>query len=358
MKSAHKYNPIPIVLLVISGVTLLFLVGLIIGLNIRVHRQPVYYASSPAPTAAVAEQTAEPTPTVKPFTAATPKLALPSDPTPSPYMQINAFTDRFFLDGAVSTSYEYRSPDLAIYFKRVYDTETFNRRVTYFVAEIFASDVTQIQTASCKDDFTRMGHGDVEEMAKKHDAIVAISGDYYGFHSSSLVIRNGTVYRKKMRAVDVCLLLRDGTMETIRSNNADIDEILSKDPWQAWQFGPSLLDEGGYARTSFPGNTLNHENPRSCIGYVEPGHYFFVVVDGRQKYSRGVTLTELASLMESLGCVQAYNLDGGASAHFYWNDQIVSNPSGGGREISDIIYIAKEAYPACHYFCGKDGLKN
>ena len=49
-------------------------------------------------------------------------------------------------------------------------------------------------------------------------------------------------------------------------------------------------------------------------------------------------------------------MDGGASAHFYWNDQVINNPSGGGRKISDIIYIAKETYPVSPYFPGKDGL--
>ena len=81
-------------------------------------------------------------------------------------------------------------------------------------------------------------------------------------------------------------------------------------------------------------------------------------MDGRQKNARGLTLSELAALMESLGCVQAFNLDGGASAHFYWNGQVVSSPSGGGREISDIIYVAKEDTHVSPFFFGKDGNKS
>ena len=57
-------------------------------------------------------------------------------------------------------------------------------------------------------------------------------------------------------------------------------------------------------------------NPRSAVGYYEPGHYCFVVIDGRQPgYSKGATLMQLAQLFESLGCKEAYNLDGGKSAH-------------------------------------------
>ena len=79
------------------------------------------------------------------------------------------------------------------------------------------------------------------------------------------------------------------------------------------------------------------------------------MVDGRQKASRGLSLKELAQLMRSLGCVQAYNLDGGASAHMYWKTDILNNPSKGGRAISDIIYVAKGPYEPSRFFAGKKG---
>ena len=91
-------------------------------------------------------------------------------------------------------------------------------------------------------------------------------------------------------------------METISGSETTLNDVLERDPWQAWQFGPSLLTEGGRARTSFPNTSISPGNPRSCIGYYEPGHYCFVLVDGRQKASRGLSLKELAVLMESLGC--------------------------------------------------------
>lgn len=89
---------------------------------------------------------------------------------------------------------------------------------------------------------------------------------------------------------------------------------------------------------------LNKVNPRAAIGYVAPGHYKFVVVDGRQDgYSAGVTMSQLAQLMKEEGCLTAYNLDGGKSAVMYYNGTAVSKPIGGvGRTISDIIYIPAE----------------
>ena len=75
---------------------------------------------------------------------------------------------------------------------------------------------------------------------------------------------------------------------------------------------------------------------------IEPGHYVFVVVDGRADgYSAGITLPGLAELMQGLGCVVAYNLDGGGSATLYFNGEVVNHPVGTGEErgTSDIIYV-------------------
>ena len=79
-------------------------------------------------------------------------------------------------------------------------------------------------------------------------------------------------------------------------------------------------------------------NPRAAIGYFAPGHYCFVVVDGRQKgYSEGMSLDELASTLASLGCQTAYNLDGGATAMMVFQGKLVNQPTNGGRTSSDII---------------------
>jgi exopolysaccharide biosynthesis protein len=83
-------------------------------------------------------------------------------------------------------------------------------------------------------------------------------------------------------------------------------------------------------------------NPRSAIGYYEPGHYCFVTVDGRKEgYSIGMTVPELAQLFEDLGCQSAYNLDGGQTAVMMFGDSIANQPYHGGRKTSDIIYITE-----------------
>ncbi len=292
------------------------------------------------------------------------RTAVPATPTPAPTIAPVPASDPpadadaqypFWSEGELWNGNSYRSPTLSVDLKTVCDATTFQKRVTYYVADIHVSDVTQIRTEAYSGSFSRTRYGSVKTMADRVHALIAISGDYCGCHSRSLVIRNGEVYRTVHRGGDVCLLLKNGEMKTILSNEVNISGILKEDVWQAWEFGPALLNDKGEARTSFPSSDVTPTNPRSCIGCIEPGHYLFVVVDGRQKASHGLTLRELAKLMQSLGCKQAYNLDGGASAHMYWKGKIYNKPSKGGRSISDIIYIAKEPYDASRFFAGKKG---
>ena len=54
--------------------------------------------------------------------------------------------------------------------------------------------------------------------------------------------------------------------------------------------------------------------PRTNVGITADGDVLMVVVDGRQTYSVGMTLSEMGDLMLQLGAVTAFNLDGGGSS--------------------------------------------
>ncbi len=56
-------------------------------------------------------------------------------------------------------------------------------------------------------------------------------------------------------------------------------------------------------------------HPRTAIGIDrDTGQVLMLVVDGRQTFSRGYTMVELANLMQTLGAEDALNLDGGGSS--------------------------------------------
>ena len=84
---------------------------------------------------------------------------------------------------------------------------------------------------------------------------------------------------------------------------------------------------------------LSHE-PRTALGY-NADTLFLVVADGRQpKYSTGLTLYELASILIELGATEAINLDGGSSSTFVVNDAVINKPSGQQeRDVLNAVFI-------------------
>ena len=88
---------------------------------------------------------------------------------------------------------------------------------------------------------------------------------------------------------------------------------------------------------------LSHE-PRTALGY-NADKLFLVVADGRQpKYSTGLTLYELASILIELGATDAINLDGGSSSTFVVNDTVVNKPSGQQeRDVLNAVFITADA---------------
>ena len=72
-----------------------------------------------------------------------------------------------------------------------------------------------------------------------------------------------------------------------------------------------------------------------------------LVADGRHQQAVGLTLRELATIMEGLGCVDAVNLDGGGSSTMYLRNRgVVNHPSGnwefdheGERAVRTVIMI-------------------
>ncbi|MDF2907750.1 MAG: hypothetical protein K0R34_3071 [Herbinix sp.] len=216
-------------------------------------------------------------------------------------------------------------------------------KITYYRSDIYVTNVKYIKTAFATGDYGKNLKASTSAMAEDNDALLAISGDFYGNGETGVVIRNGILYRSVENDADICVLFIDGTMKTYSPEEFDADEVLEQGAWQAWTFGPELLDGKGHILASFNTTTyLNSTNPRCAIGYVEPGHYIFVVVDGRDEgYSMGVTLSELSQIMVKAGCESAYNLDGGKSAAMVFDGGYVNQPAQGGRTISDIIYIGE-----------------
>lgn len=262
----------------------------------------------------------------------------PAQPEASPAPAPGDFSAVFpAYDTGENAAYSYQTDDLRIAVSFVQEND-----IAYFVADVWVRNIELFRTSFAGGEFSTGITETVRRMAKDAGAMLAVSGDFCGAHKTGAVIRNGVLYREDAGDQDICVLYYDGTMKVYAADRFSVDEAVMGGAWQAWSFGPSLLDDG-QALTMFSRNRISGKNPRCAIGYYEPGHYCLVVVDGRQDgYSEGMTLEELSALFAKLGCEEAYNLDGGATAMMVYNDDIISSPSGGGRASSDIICFLRE----------------
>ena len=245
-------------------------------------------------------------------------------------------------------------------YEKFYQSENVSVAVTkhktdntvYFVADIHIRDLSSFRCAVALDykeynEATRKNVMQVSQLAGLTNAIVAISGDNFVFREGArLVVRDGSEWERQLPVEDdLCVLFADGTMETFGKwaiNRYTIEELYARNPYQVWCFGPMLLDENGEAMHTF-NSSVQKVNPRSAIGYYEPGHYCFVLVDGRQKgYSVGLTLEQLSQVFHDLGCKVAYNLDGGDTVAMTFGTEMINHPEvETPRSVSDIVYICE-----------------
>lgn len=244
------------------------------------------------------------------------------------------FADKFTGGEVISTAESYQSGSVNIAMQR----HTV-QGISFYVADIYIKDIECFKTALANDQFGR-GYSEMPEVIDKRlGSILTINGDYYGMSEEGVVLRNGVLYRDcDFPMTDVGVLYWDGSMETYPSMPFDSAAELAKGAYQVWCFGPRLLDETGARMENF-NSAVEKSNPRTAIGYFEPGHYCFVVVDGRSDESAGMTMAQLSALMENLGCVRAYNLDGGRTSMMVWNDEVINAAYRDGRECSDVVMI-------------------
>ena len=272
---------------------------------------------------AVFDAVATPTPTAVPSATPEPTPTPEVDPVPLGY-----------------TENPYRDENI-----RIELTEQVLHDTHVYVADVRVSSPAYLKTALAKDTYGRNVTQTTSQIAESHGAILAINGDYYGAQEGGIVIRNGVVYRKKVKKQDLLCVWADGSMEVLDGYTSKADDLSDRGAWQVFCFGPGLVEDGELAVTakSEVRNSMA-SNPRTAIGVVEPGHYLFVVSDGRTDESEGLSLYELAGLMRSLGATTAYNLDGGGSSSMVFNGRVVNHPTSYGtkvreRGVSDIVYI-------------------
>ena len=212
--------------------------------------------------------------------------------------------------------------------------EMFNSNVNIAYVEI--AHPSQLRTATAGPINVNKAHY-VKTIAVNNNAVIAINGDDYvkmdskkdkSFeirmtefvtqdHKRSKTYKDHDILVIDKQGDFHLFLLADGLEEYFKQNNEDVV--------QAFSFGPALVVDGMMQnledRKSVYAGT--YKNPRAAIGQKGPLSYVLVVVESQKRGDgSGVTHAELAQIMSELGCIQAYNLDGGNSAEMVmpWYD--------------------------------------
>ncbi|MGN9839289.1 phosphodiester glycosidase family protein [Nonomuraea sp. H19] len=121
------------------------------------------------------------------------------------------------------------------------------------------------------------------------------------------------------------LLLRDGAVA--------LDPV--RDGW-------SPQDIDGADRGAFYNGWYLRRNPRTAAGVARDGRIILLTVDGRRPaHSVGLSISEVAQVMRSLGAVDAINLDGGGSTAMVVGGALQGTPSDstGERPDGDAIVV-------------------
>lgn len=241
----------------------------------------------------------------------------------------------------ISTDTEYHDDqiDIVLTTMRVENT-------TVYVADVQIADISLLKTALAGNTYARNLTETTSVQAANVNAILAINGDYYGAQERGYVLRNGVLYRSSAQSgTDALVIDADGNFRIITEGETSADTLASEGAWQVLTFGPALVVDGQVTVSSSDevGRAMT-SNPRTAIGQISEGHYLLVVSDGRTSASSGLSLRQLAELMQSLGAQTAYNLDGGGSSTMVFQGRVINNPTTNGRSIrersvSDIVYI-------------------
>lgn len=240
------------------------------------------------------------------------------------------------------TEHGYRDDTIIVDMKKI---EAFDN--IFYVAFVKIATPSQLRTGiagTLKNNRTAY----VTMLAKSYNAIVAINADNYtsGDVKNGYIVRQTKLYRKSFsKSLDALFIDENGDFHIVKNGQkgqeaalkaikADGHEIIN-----SFAFGPALVIDGELCEIAKTYQwDRNGTTPRSAIGQIAPLTYAFVQVGERNTDSPGVSQEQLGQFMYDIGCVQAYNMDGGNSSILVFNGEPYSVKKT-ERDLKDMIYF-------------------
>jgi exopolysaccharide biosynthesis protein len=171
----------------------------------------------------------------------------------------------------------------------------------------------------------------VTEFATRTGAVVAINGDYFDLELRpiGLAMGDGRVWAEAIESI------RRQEVVGVGGRRVQIfprvEPLRAPEPWMSGAVSgwPTVVEDCEPVER-LPGSDhfTRAPHPRTAVGLsADRQMLYLVVADGRREGVPGLTLPELARLMDDLGACIAVNLDGGGSSAMWVRDRIVNQPS-------------------------------
>jgi exopolysaccharide biosynthesis protein len=150
------------------------------------------------------------------------------------------------------------------------------------------------------------------------------------------VQRGQTVLALSPSAIQKSGRLRVGDSFALQVMNSS-GEILTA----AVEGGPMLIHNGNpvtdYERNFYSPSLIDVRAPRTLVGVKDTGQAVFIVIDGYQVNSYGLTMKEMIEFFKDKGFTSLMCLDGGKSSIMSVEGTVVNNPSSGVPSLPVVI---------------------
>lgn len=169
------------------------------------------------------------------------------------------------------------------------------------------------------------------EQKRNVNVVAGVNADIFNMDTgepTGYLIMDGVKYSDSQGGIPAYFaILKDGT-PVIRERSVPVDDV--KEAVGVW----SIIVKDGINQLGSSSGYVMSDEPRTCLGIKADGSVVLLVVDGRQApKAKGVSWSETADFLISMGCVIAGELDGGGSTTFIsqheGSDELVlrNNPS-------------------------------
>lgn len=271
---------------------------------------------------------------------------LVSNPLPIDFSPGFAPQESGYLD-----EYTYKDPTIEVHIEYKDITEygaMRGRTAGAWIVDIRIGDASQFRTAAAES-FDVDNDWPFEDIAKPMNPVFACNGDYVTRLNEGFIIRQGTLFRDKLKGRrDVLAVDEDGDFHVfVAPKKGELsDTVDGKKIINAFYFGPILVENGEIPTRKMTTFTyLEEDDYYTRLAICQVGHLHYKIIATTTKMDKnktsGLKMKDFARLCLDEGAQIAFNLDGGFSTTLYFNGGLANfQKDVNQRKLADIIYFA------------------